>query len=238
MLCSHYNDLRQGDIVLGRVSLRATEEHLLLDLVERGVRLIPSALSQMISRSKSLQTEVFAPWMPPHSRGIHDVHQLLDAMASFSIEDKVVTKLERKNAGLGIHLWSSIEDVYTHATLGNLTFPFVLQPFYCVARDVRVIIIGDFIEAYERYNPTNFRNNLHCGGESLPWRLTERQLEVCRQVMARGKFPYAHIDLMIIDKADYLIEINLRGGIKGAVVGEQEYKERIDLIQKGILEQI
>jgi len=238
MLRRHYNELRQGDIVLGRVSLRPGEEHLLLDLVERGVLLIPAALPQVISRSKSMQADVFAAWMPPLTRSIHDVHQLLDAMAFFSSEEQVITKLESKNAGLGVHLWSSIEDVYTHATLGSLPFPFVLQPFHDGARDVRVIVIGDFIEAYERHNPVNFRNNLHFGGERRPWLLTDGQLEICRQVMARGKFPYAHIDLMITSDTEYLLEINLRGGIRGAAIGPQEYQEMVAARQQEILEEL
>lgn len=45
--------------------------------------------------------------------------------------------------------------------------------------------------------------------------------------MARGGFPYAHLDLAYVDeKGPYLSEINLKGGIKGASLGSQEY-ERI-----------
>ncbi len=234
-LRQQYNDLRRGDIVVGRISLRPSEEHLLLDLVERGIRLIPAALPQLISRSKTMQSELFSQWMLPRTRAVHDIHQLLDAMPIFTDDEKIVTKLDRKNAGLGIHLWSGIEDIYTQASLNNLPFPFVIQPLEKSIKDIRVIIIGDFIEAYERYNPTNFRNNLHCGGKSRPWQLTDEQENICQQVMKRGKFPYAHIDLMVSNESNFLTEINLRGGIRGAKIKDAEYKNRINKRQEKLV---
>ncbi len=132
MLRRRFNELQRGDIILGRVSLRPSEEHLLLDLVERGVHLIPSALSQLLSRRKTMQSELLAQWLPPRTLAIHDIHQLLAAMPLFGVDEKIVTKLDRKNAGLGIYLWPTIEDVYTHASLANLSFPLLSSHFSVV----------------------------------------------------------------------------------------------------------
>ncbi len=238
MLRRQYDDLQRGDTVLGRVALRPGEEYVLLDLVERGVRLVPAALPQLVSRSKTMQSRLFGAYMPPRTCAVHDIHQLLDAMAFYGEDEKIVTKLDRKDAGLGIHLWPSIEEVYTHASLGNLPFPFVTQPFHREARDIRVIVIGDFIEAYERHNAANFRNNLHCGGESRSWQITSAQLDICRQVMSRGKFPYAHVDLMMSEGQNYLMEISLRGGIRGAIVNAAEYKRLIAARQQEVFEKM
>ena len=167
MLRQQYHALQAGDIVLGRISMRPSEEHLLLDLVERGIHLIPDALPQLASRSKTMQAQLFSPWLPPHTLAIHDVHQMMEALSLFPTQEHgIITKQDRKNAGMGIHFWSSMEEIYTQASLRNLPFPFVLQPFFPGAVDVRVIIIGDYLEAYQRHNPGNFRNNLHCGGQS------------------------------------------------------------------------
>ncbi len=229
-----YNELGTLDTVVGRVGVRLGEENVLIDLLERGVRLIPSALSQAISRRKTMQARVFGPWMPPLTTAVYDIHQLLDALGLFPA-GAVVTKQDGKNAGLGVQLWRSIEDIYSLATLGNMPFPFVLQPFYKEAIDIRVIVIGDYVEAYERYNGSNFRHNLHCGGASRPCELSVEQRNICRQVMARGKFPYAHLDLMVSGKDDYLIEINLRGGIRGARISPARYKEMISAVHEKLL---
>ncbi|MDX1777006.1 MAG: hypothetical protein R3297_10515 [Desulfobulbales bacterium] len=237
-LRAQYNSLGQGDIIIGRVRLRESEEPLLLDLMARGVRLIPSGLSQLASRSKALQAAIFSHYMLPMTRTIHAHHDLIEAISDYEKNGitAVVTKLDRRNAGMGVHLWRSAEEVFTHTSLGTIPLPFVLQPFMPGCHDIRVIFLDDYNEAYRRHNPHNFRNNLHHGGKSEPCRLSEEQLKLCRQVMARGQFPYGHIDIMTTREGkSYLGEINLRGGIRGAQITPAAYQARIEAIHQKLL---
>lgn len=234
-----YNELSAGDIFLGRLRLKPSEEHTLLDLVERGVQLFPSALSQLACRSKTMQALLFSNFMLPHTKIIHDQHDLQQVMNYYTQKKvtRVITKQDRSNAGMGIHLWSSVEDVYNHASFNTLPYPFVIQPFYPDCRDIRIIVLGDYKESYWRDNPNNFRNNLHFGGKSTPCELTVEQEKLCWQVMKRGKFPYAHIDLMVTPEGEsFLSEINLRGGIKGAQINPEEYQKRVDAIHQDWLQ--
>ena len=213
---------------------------MLTDLLERGIRLIPSATSQLASRSKAFQAKIFIDFMVPGSQPIYDNHELLLAVSAYRQRKytKVILKCDRKNAGLGIHIFNDIEDLYNSATLGLRLFPFVIQPFQSNTRDIRVIILGDYTEAYERNNEHNFRNNLHCGGCSTPYTLSQQQLEFCRKVMHRGAFPYAHLDLMLTQEGKcYLTEINLRGGLRGARISGKEYIEKLDRIHETLLHQ-
>lgn len=238
-LKAQYNELCAGDIFLGRLRLNPSEEHILLDLVERGIQLFPSALSQLACRSKNMQALLFSSFMLPHTRAIHNLHELQQVM-NFYHQEKikcVVTKQDRSNAGIGIHLWSSVEDVYNQASFNTLPFPFVLQPYYASCRDIRIIILKDYQESYWRDNPNNFRNNLHFGGKSKPCELTNEQNDLCLQVMKRGKFPYSHIDLMVTPEGEsYMSEINLRGGIRGAQIAPGEYQKRVDAIHQDWLQ--
>jgi glutathione synthase/RimK-type ligase-like ATP-grasp enzyme len=238
-LKAHYDSLQTGDIVIGRLRLRETEESLLVDLCERGIHLIPSGLSQLVSRSKALQAVVFTPYMLPFTRAIHTQHDMIEAISEYHKNSitAVITKLDRSNAGMGVQLWQSIEEVFTHASLGNIPFPFVLQPYEPDCRDIRAVFIGDYIEAYWRHNPYNFRNNLHHGGQSQYCELSEEQIKLCRLVMKRGLFPYGHLDI-IITKADksFLSEINLRGGIRGALISPEEYQVRVEAVHQEMLD--
>jgi len=240
-LFSCYHKLQTGDIVNCRLRLKLGEEHILLDLMERGIQLIPSATSQLASRSKSYQARLLSMLMIPQTVVIYDIHGLLHTVSLYGEHKigKVVLKHDRKNAGLGIHLFRDIEDVYTQAANDVLPYPFVLQPFMQNSRDLRVIVIGDFVEAYERINPHNFRNNLHCGGESSPVELNGKQLEICRKAMKRGNYPYAHLDLMITEDGEtYLAEINLRGGMRGAMIDSRTYKTKIEDQETTLLEHL
>ncbi len=215
------------------------QEHLLLDLVSRGVRLFPSASAQLCSRSKVYQTALLGQFMVDGTRAIYSMNDMVEAVTDFGRmeTERVVCKLDRANAGLGILCFSSIEDVYTQAVLKTLAFPFIIQPFMENCQDVRVVILGDTVEAYKRYNPHNFRHNLHCGGTSHPWDLTAEQLDFCLQVMERADFPHAHVDMLALsDGTVRLSEINLRGGLRGAKMNQQDYLQKVAEVQEETLQ--
>lgn len=228
-LFSDYHILQAGDIVVGRIRLRPGEEPLLVDLVSRGIHLVPSATAQLCSRSKALQARLLGEFMGPLTTAVYDLHDMMRLVTDFSSTGRVVCKLDRCNGGTGVLCFSSIEDVYNQVVLGNLDYPFVVQPFYADCRDVRVVILDDLVEAYERNNSCNFRHNLHWGGESRPWRLTEEQHAFCIGVMQRGDFPYAFIDLLVTASGEvWLTEINLRGGMRGAAINQRDYLAQVD----------
>ena len=240
-LLEHYHRLTTHDLILGQILLRPSEENILVDLVSRGVGFFPSALSQIISRSKTLQARLFQNHLFPNTKAIHDRNDLVMTIPSYSGSSvtEVVTKSDRDNGGRGIHLWSSIEDVFSHAAHGMIPYPFVLQPYFRIEKDIRIIVLGDYKESYCRHNPGNFRNNLHFGGTSTPHDLTPEQWSLCETVMERGRFPNAHIDLVVTDaEKTYFSEINLYGGIKGAQIKKSQYQERISAIHNEHISEI
>jgi ribosomal protein S6--L-glutamate ligase len=119
--------------------------------------------------------------------------------------------------------------------LDESSYPFVLQPFQEGFKDIRVIIVGDYVESYSRSNLYNFRVNLSLGGTGSAYKLDEEKEAFCRSAMQRGKFPFAHLDLMVLENGEfYLSEITLNGGIKGARIGRQELEQK----KKELLEKL
>ena len=235
---AEYDNLKAEDIIVGRLRLYPGEEHILLDLASRGIQLIPSAVSQLCSRSKVFQARLLKRFMIPSTQTVYSINDMIHVVADYGRENigRVICKLDRANAGLGVLLFSDIEDVYSQTVLGTLRFPFVVQPYIDRGRDVRVVFLGEYVEAYTRHNPDNFRHNLHCGGKSNPWKLDDSMLRLCREVMNRAYFPYATIDLLISPPGQvWLNEINLRGGLRGAKISQDDYLKAIDKIHKGLL---
>lgn len=235
----HYQELGKQDKVIGLLNIKPTEEFLFLDLAERGVELFPSALSQLTSRSKCLQASIFHQFMVPLTAVIRDRHDFIEQITTYGKHDtgQVVTKQNRLNCGLGIHIWQTIEDAYNQACFGSLTYPFVLQPFVPDVLDIRVVMFGDYVEAYWRKNPYTLRNNLFFGGKSGVYELSDAQLLLCKDVMERGKYPYAHIDLMVTpNDTTYLSEINLRGGMKGAAISHADYNKKIAELEEKFMQ--
>lgn len=234
-LKSRYNELTAGDCFIGMLSLKHLRQNIFVDLLERGIRILPSALSQTLSHSKASQAQVFEHWMAPHTLVITRRVDLMSAMNTYHALGihTVVTKEDRLQCGYGIHKWESLENLYNQLSFDPRWYPFVLQPFLRDYKDVRIIVAGDYWEAYSRENPHNFRMNLSLGGTSKTYDLSKDQLALCKAVAARGRFPYAHIDLLVTaDGRSFLSEIALNGGMKGA----QIKREKLDALKKHILE--
>lgn len=224
-----YHSLEHGDVYIGKVPSSHLKAAILTDLTARGVRLIPSALSQMINASKVVQAFILNPWMVPLTTAVARRKQLLDAITTYDREniETVVTKADGLHCGHGIRKWDSLEMMYACLGLDDSALPFVLQPFVEQFADLRVIVVDDYCEAYVRTNPHNFRRNLSTGGRSQPHPLTDQQADLCRKLMRRAQMPYAHIDLMLTpDGSAYLSEIRLNGGIQGARISRQELEKK------------
>lgn len=216
--------------MLGLLPWREGEEVKLLDLVDRGVTFFPSALAQMLVRSKAAQAEVLGEFMVPGTFVAYSLPDLARRLGEShtQVDGQVITKRDQAHLGLGVSLWPSLETLYSLGGLQGLPYPLVVQPFLTGGRDLRVVVLGDYAEAYERLNPHSFRKNLFQGGSSRPATLTSELLGFCRQVMDRGKFPYAILDLLASAAGEfYLSEISMKGGLTGARLSQGEFRERV-----------
>ena len=236
-LKARYNELTTGDIFIGNLSSKFLKQPMLIDMLERGIHCLPSPLAQILNSSKVAQAFVLHEWMLPHTQTISRRTDLIDAINIFGKNGigPVVSKQDGLHCGHGIRRWETIETLYSFMALAESSYPFVLQPFHEGFTDIRVIIAGDYVESYTRSNLYNFRVNLSSGGTGSPYKLDEKKEAFCRSVMQRGKFPFAHLDLMILENGEcYLSEITLNGGIKGARISRE------DLIQnkKALLEKL
>ena len=233
-----YDNLSSGDIILGRIRVKPGEEHILLDLADRQVTVFPSAVAQLCSRSKVFQVRLLGKYMVPGTAAIYNQHDILTLVSEYGRLGigQVVCKLDRANGGQGILLFSSVEEVYNNAVLGSIQYPFVIQPLIEDCRDVRAVVLDQLVDAYTRHNPNNFRHNLHCGGSSSLYELTSEQLQLCRKVMNRASFPYACVDLLLDSSGNtWLSEINLRGGLRGSTLSQQNYLDAVEHIHSEML---
>jgi len=227
----HYRQLGSGDVVIGVLALRPGEEIKIVDLAERGVAFFPPVLAQLLGRSKVAQAEVLGEYMVPGTFVAYSLADLAGKLPEFQALGSVIAKRDRAHLGLGVSLWPSLETLYSLAGLQGLTYPLVVQPFLDGARDLRVVALADYAEAYERVNPHSFRKNLFQGGSSQPAALTPELQNFCREVMARGRFPYAVLDVLISPREEaFLSEINFHAGLKGSQLGQAEYRRRVQAL--------
>jgi ribosomal protein S6--L-glutamate ligase len=226
-----YPKMAAGDLVLGPVAVKPGEEIKLLDLWDRGVIFFPPLLAQLVVRTKTAQAQVLGEFMLPGTFVAHGLTDLAARLGDPRLTGQVVTKRDRAHLGLGVSLWPTLEALHSLGSLSPLPYPLVVQPFLAEARDFRVVLVGDYAEAYERLNPQGFRKNLFQGGAFRPADLTPELLDFCRRVLARGKFPYAVLDVLQSPSGEaYLSEINFHAGLKGSRLGQAEYRRRVQAL--------
>jgi ribosomal protein S6--L-glutamate ligase len=226
---ARFDELGPEDLVLGPMAAKFVCGPLAADLLERGVRFVPSVLCQWLSRSKCAQAVVLQRWMAPHTLVVSRRAELMEAVSYYARHgiDRVVSKQEKMHCGFGIRRWENAEVLYNAVAFADQAFPFVVQPFMADLSDVRVIIVGDYVEAYFRENLYNFRANLAVGGGSRALSMDAGVEAFCRAAMERGRFPYAHIDLQLTERSGcYLAEITLDGGISAARISRQELNRK------------
>jgi ribosomal protein S6--L-glutamate ligase len=228
-----YRGLAAGDLVLGILPLRPGEEIKLLDLAARQVLCFPSGLAQSVSRSKAAQAEVLGEFMLPGSFVAYTLADLAAQLPAFPGE-AVVAKRDHGHLGLGVSLWPTLEALYSLGSLQGLAYPLVVQPFLPEARDLRVVVLGEYAEAYERLNPHSFRKNIFQGGSSQPFALTPEVENFVRAVMARGGFPYGILDLLLDRQTGqpYFLEISFRGGLTGAQLSQADFRRRVAALEE------
>ena len=231
-----YDRLAPGDVYIGKIPGGPLRYTRLIDLMERGIHCLPTPLAQTLNASKAAQAAILNEWMLPLTRVIRRRADLIAAIGLYQKQGvgPVVTKEDRLHCGHGVRYWENIEVLYSMAAFDKSSFPFVLQPFLQHFSDVRVIVVGDYVEAYSRHNPDNFRMNLAAGGMSRPFVIDTGQQRFCRSVMERARFPYAHLDLQLLENGRcYLAEMALEGGIKGAQIDRRSLvRMKSELLEK------
>jgi ribosomal protein S6--L-glutamate ligase len=218
-LIREYHHLAAGDVFVGQVPSSFLKSALLADLCDRGVRLVPSATAQVLNASKVAQAFLLNPWMVPHTFAITRRRELLDAITAYNElgVSSAVTKADCLHCGQGIRKWDHLEILYSCLAFDEKAFPLVIQPHVDDFTDIRVVVVGDYIEAYSRNNPHNFRQNLAVGGHSATHLLSAAEEKFCRAILLRAGMPYAHLDLMRLPDGEvFCLEIRLNGGIQGA----------------------
>ena len=224
----HCPELAAGDLVLGSLAVKPGAEVILVDLQDRGVVFFPPLLAQLVVRAKTAQAQILGDLMLPGTFVAHGLADLAARLGDSRLAGPVVAKRDRAHLGLGVGFWSSLEALYSLAGLTPLPYPLVVQPFLSGARDLRVVVVGEYTEAYARLNPEGLRKNLFQGGASQPVELSPGLLAFCRRAMARGKFPYAVLDVLLSPGGEaYLSEINFHAGLKGSKIGQAEFRRRV-----------
>ncbi|MBW1721732.1 MAG: RimK family alpha-L-glutamate ligase [Deltaproteobacteria bacterium] len=196
-----------------------------------GKRIFPSLENHLYADEKIKQTTLFYMLGLPHPRTrIYYGSQCREILKDFS--PPFIAKLPRASSrGMGVFFIEGIKDLEAYLDRTRVAY---IQEYIPHERDLRVILInGDPVLAYWRYSPSGgFKTNVSQGGrisfESVP----DQALELARKAAQLCNFDDVGLDLILHENRWYLIEANMKYGLKGA---EKKGMKIRDIIRKKLL---
>ena len=165
------------------------EEHVLTDLLQRGVRPIPSATAQLASRSKTFQARIFIDFMAPGTLPIYDSQAFAAAFYSNSGTARSSLNATEKMVVL-VCIFSMTSKSCTTRSVEPTPFPSLLSSNLSrqTAETSGSLYLMTIWRLMNESIPANFRKNLHCGGYSISYTLLIMQLKICRPGHATRRF--------------------------------------------------
>jgi len=179
--------------------------------------------SQAISRSRdklrSLQILSRTDVAMPHT-GFAEATQDLDGLIDAVGGTPLVVKLLEGTQGVGVVLAESKSAARSVIdAFRQLEANFLVQEFIKEAdgRDVRCLVIGDeVVAAMERVSDgTEFRSNLHQGGEINEVELTTEELHAAKMATKALGLEMAGVDILRSNRGPLVLEVNSSPGIEG-----------------------
>ena len=86
-----YHELSGGDVFIGNLSLKYLKQTMLIDMLERDIRCLPSAIAQVLNSSKVAQAFVLKDWMLPFTQVIPRRSDLIDALNTYNRTTNVLS---------------------------------------------------------------------------------------------------------------------------------------------------
>ncbi len=195
-------------------------------LATLGKRFFPSLETCLYADEKIKQTTLFRMLGLPHPRTrfyyhLHHSHILEDFVFPF------VAKLPRASAqGRGVFKIENPLDLGAYLQKTSVAY---IQEYLLHRRDLRVILINfEPVLAYWReVGPGGFRSNLFQGGAVNFRDIPEDGVETAREAARKCKFNDVGLDLIHHQGKWYIIEANMKYGIKGLTMKGMDLKEII-----------
>jgi hypothetical protein len=187
------------------------------EVESRGAALFPPLLSQSLSLSKVHQALHYVDFMVPGTEVLFRKFHLQRVLRKYAEKNnlKSVVKEDRGSMGLGNHpCWSLNELARTITHMAAP--PVVVQPMLEDFREFRLLVFGDMVVAKEKMNSDKiFWKNRIYGGVTKRITPSQEIVSFGKDMMKLGKFPWAYMDLLVIDDHIFLSEINLSGSNAG-----------------------
>jgi len=199
-----------------------------------GKETFPSFHTYKFAQDKIRQTTIFQMMGLPHPRthtfyGKQQKKQILNLFKY----PFVAKKARGSSRGLHVYLIRNREDLTRYL---SCTGPAYIQSYIPMNRDIRVVIIGkEVVLSYWRVLGTDpFRTNVFQGGHISFDPVPQKALDLALETASQCGWDDVGIDIVENNKRFYVLEANMKYGLKGFSKAGINYKQLLcDLVTAG-----
>lgn len=159
----------------------------------------------------------------PKTAIINNVKSIEDAHKKIGGKFPVIIKTLKGTQGIGV---SKVNDMSSLVSVAQSLWKFnadlLIQEFFDLKSDIRTLVVNNkIIGSAERRkkSDTEFRNNVHLGAETLPYKLSDEEKELVINAARCTGASYVGVDHCKVDGKFYIIEVNGSPGIRSHFLG-------------------
>ena len=164
----------------------------------------------------------------PKTSIVNNVKSIEDAHRRIGGKFPVIIKTLTGTQGVGV---SKVNDMSSLVSVCQSLWKYdasiLLQEFLDVGSDVRTLLVnGKIIGAAERIRQKedkDFRNNVHLGAETKPYKLSDEEKELVIKAARSSGASYCGVDHCVYKGQAYILEVNGSPGIRSHFMG-YDYK--------------
>ena len=162
---------------------------------------IPSPKSSILSNKKSIE----------------DAHERIGG--KFPVVIKTLTGTQ----GVGVSIVNDMASLVSVAdSLWKFDAQILIQEYFNIESDIRTLVLGGkIIGSAERIrkNPNDFRNNVHLGADTKPYKLSQEEMDVITSSARSSGALYCGVDHCMYKGKPYILEVNGSPGIRSHFYG-------------------
>ena len=162
---------------------------------------IPSPKSSILSNKKSIE----------------DAHERIGG--KFPVVIKTLTGTQ----GVGVSIVNDMASLVSVAdSLWKFDAQILIQEYFNIESDIRTLVLGGkIIGSAERIrkNPNDFRNNVHLGADTKPYKLSQEEMDVIISSARSSGALYCGVDHCMYKGKPYILEVNGSPGIRSHFYG-------------------
>jgi len=155
----------------------------------------------------------------PRTSILSNEKSIIDSHKKIGGKFPVVMKTLKGTQGVGVSIVDSMSSLVSVAqSLWKFDADILIQEYFDIEYDIRTLVVGGHIvgssKRTQAKDNTDFRNNVHQGASTKPYKLNEQEIDIIKSAARASGALYCGVDHCTHKDEPYILEVNGSPGIQ------------------------